>query len=231
MGEQKAYAIILLSKTWGLLNLRVKSIATNIRTWQRRLLDTVVSHNPKLGLEERAEGFVSMFEDQLPPRSHILDIGGGWGFYAKPLASRKHHVTVLDVVKPRFQKAPVVVYQGKRIPFADKSFDVSLFITVLHHISDPVAVIREAHRVTRKTLIVVEDLYHHALGRWWTILRDQMYNFEFFGHPCQFKKAEEWVDLFEGLGFTLIEQKKVYTRLAGLRILNGVFVFQVQDGQ
>ena len=136
-------------------------------------------------------------------------------------------MTVLDVVKPGFQKAPVVLYEGTRIPFADKSFDASLLIGALHHIPDPEAVIQEAHRVTRKVLVVVEDLYHHSLGRWWTILRDQLYNFEFFGHPRQFKRSEEWTAVFRRLGFTVLEEKKIYTWLAGLRILNGIFVLQV----
>ena len=203
------------------------SLAIKIRKWQRNLFDYSARNCP--GLDQRAESFVSLFEKHLPEKSRVLDIGGSWGFYAEPLEERGHHLTVLDVVRPRFQKAPVVIYSGGRIPFPDKSFDASLFITVLHHIPDPEAVVREARRVTRKTLIVVEDLYHHALGRWWTVLRDKVYNFEFFGHPCQFKKREEWIDFFKQHGFSLLEEKKVYTWLAGLRILNGVFVFQVKE--
>lgn len=183
--------------------------------------------NDHWGLGERAEGFVRLFDKYLPRGSHVLDIGGGWGFYADPLANRGHQVTVLDVVKPGFQKAPVVLYEGKNIPFTDKSFDVSLLICALHHSPDPETVIQEAKRVTRGILVVVEDLYHHSLGRWWTIVRDQLYNFEFFGHPRQFKKGEEWVGVFKRLGFTILEETQVYTWLAGMRILNGLFVLQV----
>jgi ubiquinone/menaquinone biosynthesis C-methylase UbiE len=200
-----------------------------IRKGQRYLFDSIVRRCPNLGLDRRAEKFVTLFEHYLPRKSFILDIGGSWGFYAEPLALCGHHVTILDVVKPQFQKAPVVIYRGNHIPFRDKRFDASLLITVLHHMADPEAVIREAQRVTRKTVIVIEDLYHHALGRWWTVLRDRIYNFEFFGHPCRFKKAEEWVALFERLGFSLVEEKQMYTWLARLRILNGLFVFQVKE--
>lgn len=187
----------------------------------------MVRHHPALGLEDRAEGFVRLFEQDLPAGSRVLDIGGGWGFYHAPLRSRGHRHLVLDVIKPGMQKCPVVLYDGNRIPFPDRSFDVSLFVTVLHHIPDPEAVIREALRVTRKRVIVVEDLYHHAVGRWWTVLRDQIYNMEFFGHPKNFRTSKEWVETFEKLGAVRVREKQVHTWLSGLKILNGVFIFDV----
>lgn len=199
-----------------------------IRRFQRSLLDKIVSANPSLGLDKRAEFFAGIFEKYLPPQSRILDIGGGWGFYAEPLEARGHSHTVLEVVKPGYQRAPVVVYDpAKPMPFADKSFDVSLFVTVLHHIPDPLAVLKEAVRVTRHSVIVVEDLYHHGLGRVWTVLRDQIYNLEFYGHPCQFKKKDEWLKVFENAGLSAQGYEETYTKLAGMRILNGVFALKV----
>ena len=200
-----------------------------IRKFQRSLLDAVVRRTSVKALEVRAEFFAGLFEPFLPAPSRILDVGGGWGFYAEPMAKRGHHLTVLDVVKPGFQKAPVVVYDGGRFPFPDKSFDASLLVTMLHHVPDPAAIIREAGRVTRKWLIVVEDLYRNPAGRIWTELRDRFYNFEFFGHPCQFRKKEEWISFFGKLGFKPAETREVYTRLAGLQILNGVFVFKGEN--
>lgn len=198
-----------------------------IRRFQRQVLDGIVSRNPSLGLDQRAEFFTALFENFLPPQSRILDIGGGWGFYGEPLEKRGHSHTVLEVINPGYQRAPVVIYDpSKPMPFPDKSFDVSLFVTVLHHIPDPQAVLREAKRITRDRIIVVEDLYHHALGRLWTIFRDQLYNCEFYGHPCQFKKKEEWLRIFEALDFGVLNTQEVYTRLAGLKILNGIFVLK-----
>lgn len=199
-----------------------------IRKFQRRLLDGVVRKNPSLGLEGRAEFFTRIIENYLEPASRILDIGGGWGFYADPLEKRGHSCTVLDIIKPGYQKAPVVIYDPQApFPFADGSFDASLLMTVMHHVPDPAVLLREARRVTRKTLIVVEDLYHHELGKWWTILRDQIYNFEYFGHPCQFKTKKNWRALFRECGFLPVKEESVYTWMAGMRILNGVFVLKV----
>lgn len=205
----------------------MNSIKSFIRRTQRRLLDNLVERFPGLGLDKRAEYFVSLFEKDLSPDSRILDIGGGWGFYSHPLQERGHRVTVLDVVKPRLQKSPVVIYDGARIPFPDKSFDISLFVTVLHHVSDPEALLREAARVTGRRIVLIEDIFHHRLGRFWTEWRDRLYNFEFVGHPANFRKAEEWIRLAEKLGWRLVREEKVYTWLAGMRIWNGLFVFEV----
>ncbi len=202
------------------------SIKEKVRVFLRSLLDGLVGHCAHGALEERAERFVRLFENQIPEKSRILDLGGGWGFYDKPLRERGHEHLVLDVVKPGYQKAPVVLYDGSKIPFPDLSFDVTLLVTMLHHVPDPEALIREVRRVTCQKIVVVEDLYHHELGRFWTICRDRILNMEFLDHPHQFRKKDEWTALFRGQGFELESFNKLYTWLAGFRILNGLYVFK-----
>ena len=203
-----------------------------VRKVQREALDWIVGHVPCIGLDRRAEGFISHFGDFVPRQSRVLDIGGGWGYYAEPLRrERDCEVTVLDVVEPRFRRAPVVTYGGDRIPFPDQSFDVSLLVTVLHHVPSPEKVLAEAQRVTRRFVVVIEDIYRTAPGRLWTILRDSFYTLEFVGHPRQFRKKEEWFECFRKLGFGLEFEKEVYTSLLGIRILNGVFVLNMGNGK
>ena len=200
-----------------------------IQKAQRSSLDWIVGHFPNVGLDQRAEGFISIFKEFIPPASRVLDIGGGWGFYVEPLKRlRDCEVTVLDVVEPRFRKAPVVVYGGEKMPFPDQSFDVSLLVTVLHHVPNPEKILAEAKRVTRRVVIVIEDLYRNAFGRIWTILRDTFYTLEFMGHPRNFRKREEWSQCFRRLGFQVKSEKEVTTSLLGIRILNGVFVLGVE---
>ena len=204
---------------------------SQIRTIQRRSLDWIVGHFPEVGLDRRAENFVSLFSEFIPPQAKVLDIGGGWGFYAEPLRRfRDCEVTVLDVVEPGFRKVPVVTYGGERIPFPDQSFDVSLLVTVLHHVRSPEKVLEEARRVTRRFVIVVEDLYHHWAGRLWTILRDSLYTLEFVGHPRQFRRKEEWRECFKALGFRMTSEKEIYSSLLGIRILNGIFILNTKNG-
>jgi len=199
-----------------------------VRDIQTRILNGLVQGGAKKQLQARADFFTGLFEKDIPAQSTILDVGGRWGFYNGPLEQRGHKPLVLDVVRPGFQKAPVVIYDGTRMPFEDKSFDVSIFVTVLHHIRDQRTVLQEARRVTRKRILVVEDLYHHPVGRFWTVLRDQLLNFEWFGHPCGFRSRSEWESFFEAQGLRVTGCREAYTWLCGLRILNGVFILEVQ---
>ena len=199
-------------------------IEAPLRKFQQQALDWIVEHFPGVGLDRRAELFVSIFKELIPSSAKVLDIGGGWGFYVEPLErARNCEVTVLDVREPRFRKAPVVVYEGDKLPFADQSFDVSLLITVLHHVVSPERLLAEARRVTRHLVIVVEDLYQSSIGRIWTILRDSFYNLEIVGHPHQFRTREEWRHCFQKLGFRMREEKEITTSLLGIPILNGCF--------
>lgn len=194
---------------------------------QKNVRDFLAGSFFKEKLEQRAEDLVQTFENYLSSRDQVLDIGGGWGFYSAPLKKRGCHLTVLDVHKPSFQKAPVIIYSGDKMPFKGKSFNTSLLVTTLHHAEKVDDLIHDAVRVTKRFIIVVEDLYHHALGRMWTILRDQFYNFEFFGHPKNFRSQSEWTQAFEKAGCRQVYFQEVKTNLAGFSILNGIFVFQV----
>ncbi len=202
----------------------VNFIGKRWRVFQRRVLDGIIRHFAHGTLEARAEKIVQFFENQIPQGSRILDLGGGWGFYAGPLKKRGHEPLVLDVVHPGYQKAPVVLYEGDRIPFPDQSFDVTILVTMLHHVPDPEALFKEVRRVTKRKVVVVEDLYHHAVGRFWTICRDRILNVEFMGHPHQFRTDEGWRGFFKAAGFEVDFFKCFYSWLAGLRILNGVYV-------
>ena len=223
-GKKGACAIISRSKTT--TNGTVNAIKHCLQVFQRRLLDGIVRCFAHGALEARAEKIVRLFEKEIPPASRILDLGGGWGFYAGPLKKRGHEHLVLDVVSPGYQKAPVILYDGSKIPFPDQSFDVTILVTMLHHVPDPQALFREVRRVTRRKAVVVEDLYHHGIGRFWTICRDRLLNIEFTTHPHQFRKDGEWRGFFKTAGFTVSSFKSFYTWLSGFRILNGIYVLE-----
>jgi ubiquinone/menaquinone biosynthesis C-methylase UbiE len=132
----------------------------------------------------------------------------------------------LDIVNPGYLKAPVVLYDGFKIPFPDQSFDVTILMTMLHHVPAPQALFKEVRRVTRQKVVVVEDLYRHAVGRGWTICRDRILNIEFTSHPHQFRKDGGWREFFQAAGFEVSSFQSFYTWLLGFRILNGIYVLE-----
>ena len=106
----------------------------------------------------------------LNAHSRVLDLGAGEGWVGEAIASDTSAiVTLADVVEGNETTLPHVQYDGRRLPFADHAFDVTLLVFVLHHADEAEAVIREARRVTRKAIVIVESVYtnprNHALLR------------------------------------------------------------------
>lgn len=54
------------------------------------------------------------------------------------------------------RSVPLVRASGESLPFADGSFDAVSEVSILHHVSDPAAVVREMLRVARKIVIIVD---------------------------------------------------------------------------
>lgn len=109
---------------------------------------------------------------RLPAASHILDLGGGMGRLAVPLASR-HTVTLCDISErmlemageaARKSKVPQAnlkrrhVDAGQPLPFASHSFDSALALDLLVHLPDPARALAELRRVLRPAGTLLVDI-------------------------------------------------------------------------
>ena len=88
----------------------------------------------------------------------LLDLGAGEGYVAAALARRGQHAVCADVGPFRRVPIPYVVYDGRRLPFRDATFDTTFVLLTLHHCAAPAATLDEAIRVTRGRLIVTESV-------------------------------------------------------------------------
>jgi SAM-dependent methyltransferase len=99
-----------------------------------------------------------------PPPALIVDVGGGAGAYAFPLAEGGYVVDLIDPVPLHIQQAEQRAAMGqlvprsfqvgdaRAIPAADGAADVVLFFGPLYHLTDTserLQAIREARRVLR----------------------------------------------------------------------------------
>jgi SAM-dependent methyltransferase len=96
-----------------------------------------------------------------------LDVGCSDGRIAARIADRLgiREPRGADVELQSDAMIEVAVYDGLHLPFTDASFDLLTIIDVLHHASDPEAVVAEALRVAGPDgTVIVKD--HVRWGAW-----------------------------------------------------------------
>lgn len=169
-------------------------------------------------INKRTERIVNLFEEFIEPGEKILDIGAGGGWIAKELKKRKNtDITLLDVTDFNQTDLKVLLYNGKDIPFPAESFDVSLLIFTLHHCSDPLRILKEAKRVTKEKIIILEDIPTSWLNKIFLCFWDVIANLPSLIKPpgenisFNFKIISQWQKIFKDLNFKIISQKNFQT--------------------
>lgn len=100
----------------------------------------------------------------IPAGSKVLDVGCGDGQIAAFVARDDAGTSVsgIDVMLRPQCHIPVAQFDGITIPYETSSFDVVMFVDVLHHAEDPLRLLQEAVRVTRK-LVLIKDHYRNGI--------------------------------------------------------------------
>ncbi len=99
----------------------------------------------------------------LPPHASVLDVGCGDGEISQSIHDQRPDLRIegLEVLLRGAPRIRVSQFDGRNIPFPDKSFHVVMFVDVLHHADDPAQLLREAARVASES-VVLKD--HAAEG-------------------------------------------------------------------
>jgi len=69
----------------------------------------------------------------------------------------------IDVLLRRDVAIPVKRFNGRSIPYGEGSFDVVMFIDVLHHAAEPMILLREAVRVARQMILIKDHLLKRSI--------------------------------------------------------------------
>jgi SAM-dependent methyltransferase len=145
------------------------------------------------------------------PGERVLDLGAGTGWVGKRIAERKGcDVRLVDVLDCNETDLPHSVYDGHTVPFADKEFDVCLLMFVLHHALNQEEILREAARVTRRRIVLVEDTPRNFVERAIDSLCDTLMSLEHgFFNPANYRRIEGWRAIFDQMGLALRGQDVV----------------------
>jgi ubiquinone/menaquinone biosynthesis C-methylase UbiE len=90
----------------------------------------------------------------------VVDIGIGAGFTAQYIKVNVKRVNIqgIDIYNSLQTPVKLTLYDGQKIPFPNKCFDVSLLFYTLHHSENPPLLLSEAARITKRCIIVIESI-------------------------------------------------------------------------
>lgn len=132
-------------------------------------------------MDRRSTQLLAQVGSWIPSTGPVLDLGSGTGHLAAAVEGA-HNVEVItaDVSNIHLVGPPPVVISDGALPFEPDRFTAALLVFMLAYPRDPVSVLREAARVTRGPVIVVQTLSAGTLGRPWHRLRECCWTFAAF---------------------------------------------------
>jgi SAM-dependent methyltransferase len=162
----------------------------------------------------RARRVASLLLPHVRAGDRVLDFGCGDLLIAAELMSIISPVKIvgLDVLDGKQPEGTLRVrYSGAHLPFADQSFDATYAAFVLHHTSNPAGLVNELLRVTRREVVLLEDVYESKL---------ELQLLKAFDHsnllfcpdmdlPLTFKTETDWVAIALAAGATHVDVARI----------------------
>jgi len=155
-----------------------------------------VAHAPIY--EARLRELVRIILPHLRENDRVLDVGCGVGTLGHALMSDPHApkgmtVSGLERFARGGEPIPVRQYDGRTIPDPDRTHDVVIVADVLHHDTDPDAVVRECVRVSRRLVIIKDHQIKGPIALQRISLIDWAANAP-HGVPClyRYNTPEQW---------------------------------------
>ena len=146
----------------------------------------------------------------------VLDLGCAEGYVGQQIYTRHNAQVVLaDVTDMNKSNLPLTLVAPDRLPWTPGRFDAVILYYVLHHAEHPESVAREALRVCRDRVIIVESVYESTIGLGALKLLDKAANrlrsrgsMNEQERYLQFRKADDWINLFQQFGARVIAQQR-----------------------
>ena len=174
--------------------------------------------------DQRVHTLASHLAELIPQKAKVLDIGCGDGLIAHLIMQRRPEVKItgVDVLLREKTFIPIETFDGRVVPFTDDSFDVAMFVDVLHHTEDPMILLREAVRVAREVVVIKDHTCNGLLAGPTLRFMDWVGNAHHgVALPYNYWSQRKWLEVFDSLDLTI----SVWRRELGLyaRPANWIF--------
>lgn len=129
-----------------------------------RLVSAVGTAHARVVFGRRVRALVAALDEILPRDvGSVVDVGCGDGSIGAALVGKRPGLEYrgFDVMERPGARVAVAVFDGLNLPLPDRSVDAVLLVDVLHHASDPGALLAEARRVAKKHVVVKDHLADH----------------------------------------------------------------------
>jgi len=142
----------------------------------------------------------------IPLNSKVLDVGCGDGRLARLIAEKRPDISIrgIDVRQRNDAVMRIDTFDGKSIPYGEGSFDVVIFVDVLHHASQPMILLREAVRVARQAIVIKDHLAEGSLAYLTLRVMDWVGNARHgVALPYDYWSLAKWYRVFDKLGLRI----------------------------
>jgi SAM-dependent methyltransferase len=175
--------------------------------------------------QRRIEVLAGHLKPLIPPNSTVLDVGCGDGRLLYRIKQERMDLSFrgIDVLVRAENLIPVQHFDGETIPAEAASVDVVMFIDVLHHSNDPISLLREATRVTRRSVIIKDHMINGVLAEPTLKFMDRIGNARYgVALPGNYWHQSQWIEVFEKLALTPVDwQEKLALYPKALDLLFG----------
>lgn len=106
-----------------------------------------------------------------------MDIGSGTGHTGNEIIGKTAlELTEVDIADRDMSGRPPLIFDGKTLPFESSEFNTVLVLFTLQYASDPVGMIREAIRVSKGQVVIMQTTSPNGIKRFYLNAYDWISN-------------------------------------------------------